>query len=182
MIQRMLADWTPVPLPFLNTAWTSGSSWFTFCWNLTWRILSIPLLACEVSAVYAVVWWFFGIAFLWDWNENWPFPVLWTRKLLSFPNCWHIACSTLTASSFRTWTSSAGISLANDFIRFHNIDQTAVEWNCDIVLHFCSLRFMYFQIFQILKCVWVYLLSKVILYNLYNSGRTTVILSNVYLI
>ena len=23
-----------------------------------------------------VVWTFFGIAFLWDWNENWPFPVL----------------------------------------------------------------------------------------------------------
>ena len=22
-----------------------------------------------------VVWTFFGIAFLWDWNENWPFPV-----------------------------------------------------------------------------------------------------------
>ena len=32
----------------------------------------------------AVVWAFFGIAFLWDWNENWPFPVL--RPLLSFPN------------------------------------------------------------------------------------------------
>ena len=31
-----------------------------------------------------VVWSFFGIAFLWDWNENWPFPVLW--PLLSFPN------------------------------------------------------------------------------------------------
>ena len=30
----------------------------------------------------AVVWAFFGIAFLWDWNENWPFPVLW--PLLSF--------------------------------------------------------------------------------------------------
>ena len=30
-----------------------------------------------------VVWAFFGIAFLWDWNENWPFPVLW--PLLSFP-------------------------------------------------------------------------------------------------
>ena len=27
---------------------------------------------------------FFGIAFLWDWNENWPFPVLW--PLLSVPN------------------------------------------------------------------------------------------------
>ena len=33
---------------------------------------------------WALVWAFFGIAFLWDWNENWPFPVLW--PLLSFPN------------------------------------------------------------------------------------------------
>ena len=32
----------------------------------------------------AVVWALFGIAFLWDWNENGPFPVLW--PLLSFPN------------------------------------------------------------------------------------------------
>ena len=31
-----------------------------------------------------VVWTFFGIAFLWDWNENGSFPVLWS--LLSFPN------------------------------------------------------------------------------------------------
>ena len=32
----------------------------------------------------AIVWAFFGIAFLWYWNENWPFPILW--PLLSFPN------------------------------------------------------------------------------------------------
>ena len=32
----------------------------------------------------AVVWAFFGIAFLWAWNENGPFLVLW--PLLSFPN------------------------------------------------------------------------------------------------
>ena len=32
----------------------------------------------------AIVWAFFGLAFLWDWNENWPFPVLW--PLLSFTN------------------------------------------------------------------------------------------------
>ena len=32
----------------------------------------------------AVVWAFLAIAFLWDWNENWPFPVLW--PLLSFQN------------------------------------------------------------------------------------------------
>ena len=31
-----------------------------------------------------VVWTFFGIALLWDWNGNWSFPVLW--PLLSFPN------------------------------------------------------------------------------------------------
>ena len=37
---------------------------------------------------YAVIWAFFGNAFLWDWNENWPFPVLW--PLLSFQICWHI--------------------------------------------------------------------------------------------
>ena len=36
----------------------------------------------ECSCV--VVWAFFGIAFLWDWNEIWPFPVPW--PLLSFPN------------------------------------------------------------------------------------------------
>ena len=52
-------------------------------------------------------WTFFGIAFLWDWSENWPFPVLW--PLLRFPDWWHIGCSTFTASSFRTWNSSAGI-------------------------------------------------------------------------
>ena len=31
-----------------------------------------------------IVWTFFGTALLLDWNENWPFPVLW--PLLSFPN------------------------------------------------------------------------------------------------
>ena len=33
---------------------------------------------------YAVVWASFGIAFLWDWSENWPFLVL--GPLLNFPN------------------------------------------------------------------------------------------------
>ena len=46
----------------------------------------------------AVVWAFFGIAFLWDWNENWPFPVLWL--LMSFPKLVAIECSTFTALSF----------------------------------------------------------------------------------
>ena len=51
-----------------------------------------------------VVWTFLGIAFLWDWNENWPFPVLWYFQI-----CWHTECSTIIASSLGTWKSSTGI-------------------------------------------------------------------------
>ena len=60
-------------------------------WKLTVHVLLKPDLEnfkhyCtsmwdECNCV--VVWAFFGIAFLWDWNENWPFPVLW--PLLNFP-------------------------------------------------------------------------------------------------
>ena len=73
MIQWMLAIWYLIPLPFLKPAWTSGSSQFMYWWNLSWRILSITLLVCEMSANCVVVWVFFGIAFLRDWNENRPY-------------------------------------------------------------------------------------------------------------
>ena len=55
----------------------------------------------------AVVWAFFGIAFLWDWNENWSFPVLW--PLLSFPNLLTYWVQYLTASSIRLLNSSIRI-------------------------------------------------------------------------
>ena len=51
----MLAIWSLVPLPFLKPSWTSGSSWFTYCWSLAWRILSITLLACEMSAIVWII-------------------------------------------------------------------------------------------------------------------------------
>ena len=51
MIQQMLATWFLVPLPFLNPTWTYGSSQFTYCWSLTWRIISITLLVCEMSTI-----------------------------------------------------------------------------------------------------------------------------------
>ena len=148
MIQWMLAVWSLVPLPFLYPAWTSGSSQFTYCWSLAWRILSHYLVspchslelriqmgisflfsfAFHFSSFFsdpadvgnlisgfsafsktnlnirkftvhvllkpslknfkhyftsvwkvcdcAVVWAFFGIAFILDWNENWSLPVL----------------------------------------------------------------------------------------------------------
>ena len=83
MIQWMLAVWSLVPLPFLKPAWTSGTSdhvllkpglenfehYFTSMWD-----------ECNC----AVDWTFFVITCLWDWNANWPFPVLW--PLLSFPH------------------------------------------------------------------------------------------------
>ena len=55
----------------------------------------------------AVVWAFFGIAFLWDWNENWLFQSCGHCWILQI--CWHTECSTFTASSFRIWNSSTGI-------------------------------------------------------------------------
>ena len=74
----------------------SGSSAFSKSslniWELTVHILLKPglenfehyfaIICDECNCV--VVWAFFDIAFLWDWNENWLFPVLW--PLLSFPN------------------------------------------------------------------------------------------------
>ena len=47
----MFTIWSLVPLPFLNPTWTSGNSWLMYCWSLPWRILSIILLACEMSAI-----------------------------------------------------------------------------------------------------------------------------------
>ena len=107
MIQQMLAIWSLVPLPFLKPAWTSGSSQFTYCWSLAWRILSITLLACEMCAIvqyfkHALALPFFGIGMKTDLFQScghcWVFQI-----------CWHIECSTFTASSFRIWNSSTGI-------------------------------------------------------------------------
>ena len=55
----------------------------------------------------SIVWTFFGSAFLWDWNENWPFPVLW--PLLNFPNMLAYWVQHFIASSFGIWNSSNGI-------------------------------------------------------------------------
>ena len=48
MIQQMLSIWSLVPLPFLNSAWTSGISWFTYCWSLAWTILMDLWKLCHI--------------------------------------------------------------------------------------------------------------------------------------
>ena len=82
IIQWILIIWSLVPLPFLNLAWTSWSSLFMyFKPGLENFDYYFTIMWDECNCV--VVWAFFGIAFLLDWNENRPFLVLW--PLLSFP-------------------------------------------------------------------------------------------------
>ena len=82
--------------------------WSTRCWNLIsgssafsksnlniWKF-SVHILKSSLenfdhyfASVWdecncAVAWTFFGIACLWDWNENWPFPVLWPCEFSKF--------------------------------------------------------------------------------------------------
>ena len=52
-----------------------------------------------------VVWAFFRIAFLWDWNESWPFPILW--PLLGFPKMSSVHCKPDPHGHFsRAWGAS----------------------------------------------------------------------------
>jgi len=106
-----VVNWPLVPLPFLNPAWTSGHSHWTFTVHV---LLKPPLENFDhyFASIWdecdcVIVWTFFAIAFLWDWSENWPFPVLW--PLLSFPNLLAYWVQHFIASSFRIWNSSAGI-------------------------------------------------------------------------
>ena len=95
-----------VPVPFLHLIWTSGSPQCNYCWSLAWRILSITLQMCEMSAI---VWWFelylplpfFGIGMK-------------TYLFQSFGHFWvsrfaGILSAALTASSFSILNSSTGI-------------------------------------------------------------------------
>ena len=82
----------PVDVGNLISSTSAFSKTSLNTWKLTVHILLKPGLEnfehyftsvweecnCEV------VWAFFGIAFLWDWNENSPFPVLWPLPI--FPN------------------------------------------------------------------------------------------------
>ena len=73
MIQWMLALWSLVPLPFLNLVehLQIHSSHTVEAWlGEFWALFASVWDECNC----VVVWTFFGIVFLWDWNENWPFP------------------------------------------------------------------------------------------------------------
>ena len=97
----------------------SGSSAFSKTSLTIWKLMVHVLLKPSLenfehyfTSVWdecncALVWAFFGIAFLWGWNENWHYQSC--GHCWVFQICWHIEYSTFTASSFRMWNSSTGI-------------------------------------------------------------------------
>ena len=109
----------------------SGSSAFSKSrlniWNFTVHVMLKPGLENfehYFTSVWdecncALVWAFFGIAFLRGWNVNWPFPVLW--PLLSFPN--------LLAYWVQHLWSSVGEEKSLDFFFSIEIYCELATWN-----------------------------------------------------
>ena len=102
----MLAIWPLVPLTFLNSVWTSGSCQFMYCWSLAWRILSIILLACEMSATvqkfeHSLALPFFGIQMKIDLFQScghcWVFQI-----------CWHLWQSAWRTTDGGSWHYKGG--------------------------------------------------------------------------
>ena len=132
----MLAIWSLVPLPFLNPTWTSRPSWFTYCWSLTWRILSITCASmwdeCIVlSFEHSVSLPSFGIGKKTDLFQScghcWVFQI-----------CWHIECSAFTASSFRIWNTSTGIPsppLALFEVMLHDNLSAVATWYSSLLFY-----------------------------------------------
>ena len=75
----------------------------------------------------AVVWAFLGIALLWYWNENWPFPVLW--PLLSLPNLlayWvqHFHSINFYDLKYLSWNSITSTSFVHSDVSWGPLDFT----------------------------------------------------------
>ena len=113
VFQQMLAIWSLIPLPFPNSAWTSGSSWFTYCWSLAWRILSITLLACEMSAI------------VWQFEHSSALPFFGIRiKTGLFQSCGHCWI-------FQNWNTNKQ-NILTDYIDHY----TQGLWNtCCLQMH-----------------------------------------------
>ena len=69
-----------------------------------------------------VVWAFFGIAFLWDWKENWPLPVLSFPNLLTLSAALsqhHLLGFEIRMSDWTQWAKSDGMwFMLNDRLNY----------------------------------------------------------------
>ena len=114
----MLAIWCLLPLPFLKPTWTLGSSRFHVVLKPGLENFEHYFTSLWDECSCAVAWAFFGIAFLWDCNENWPFPVVATAEFSKFAGILRAELSQHHLSRFeiaqlefhhRIWNSSTGI-------------------------------------------------------------------------
>ena len=96
----MLAIWSLVPLPFLNGSHTA-EAWLGEFWALLYQRVRWVQLYGSLS----ILWRCLSLGLEWKLTDLfqscghcWVFQI-----------CWHIECSTFTASSFRIWNNSTGI-------------------------------------------------------------------------
>ena len=84
--------YAPMDVDNLISGFSAISKTILYSWKLSVQVLLKPSLEDfehDLAGIWneyncVIVLTFFSIAFLWDWNENWPCPVLW--QLLSFLN------------------------------------------------------------------------------------------------
>ena len=107
IIQRMLVVWSLVSLPFFISSWNMWKFRVHVMLKLDLENFEHHFSWVWIEYNCAVVWAFFGIAFLWDWNENRPSPVL--CPLLSFPNFLAYWVQHFHSIIFRIWNCSTGI-------------------------------------------------------------------------
>ena len=160
MIQRMLAIWSLVPLPFLKPAWTSGSSrstvllkpglenfehYFTSVWD-------------ECSCV--VVWAFFGIACLWDW-------VSCRQHIYGSWFCIHLTSLCLLVAAFNPFTFKVIIDIYVPIPIFLIV----WGWSCRFFLILFYFLTIYAPLIFVINMVWWYwiLLTSTCLKNFYFS-------------
>ena len=93
-VGNLISGYSAFSKSILNI-WKFSVHVLMYCWSLAWRIFSTTLLACEMSVVWlfehSLALPFFGIGMKTDLFQScghcWVFQI-----------CWHIECSTFTAS------------------------------------------------------------------------------------
>ena len=107
-------------LPTIQETWVQSLGWedlekemathsSILAWKIPWmgepgRIKSMGLQRVRHDWATSLL---LSFTFLWDWNKNWPLQSC--GHCWVFQICWHIECSTFTASSFRIWNCLTGI-------------------------------------------------------------------------
>ena len=92
---------------FLGSSWSGKINLFLVNSFIGYKDLKHGLTRMGDECNCSMVSTYFSTTSPGNWDEDWPFPVLWT--LLSLQICWRIECYSLMASSFKVLSSSTGI-------------------------------------------------------------------------